>query len=90
MTAQEFEAFLTDLRHVLTVKFSPEDIEVIVNWMSYMKTSDEKHLIGDKGVSSLQEVFEALLESGGFDLYNTLMARAFLYAPMILNEHRKA
>ncbi|HET8687940.1 MAG TPA: hypothetical protein VFM18_14965 [Methanosarcina sp.] len=88
MTAQEFEKFLVDLRIVLSIKFNEEDTNKIVTWMSYFKTSDEKYLIGEKGVSAFQEVFESLRESDGYDLYNTLMARAFLYAPMILDENK--
>ncbi len=89
MNEQEWKNWLLDARACLicTKKYSGEEISKIMTWFQHIRGSDERALIGDKAVDALSVVNKATIDrTGSFDLYGSLMARLFIYAPLILKE----
>lgn len=83
MNAEQYAKWEEDARRALSGRYTAEEIEVVLDWFRRIKGSDERDLIGN------DEVEAFLLFSGArgnFDLYNSLMARLFIYAPLILRE----
>lgn len=89
MNEQEWKQWLLDARACLicTNKYSNGEISQIINWFYHIRGSDERALIGDEAVDALSTVNKATINKlGCFDLYISLMARLFIYAPLILKE----
>lgn len=89
MNEQEWKQWLLDARACLicTHKYSDTEISTIIDWFKHIKGSDERHLIGDKAVDAHSVIVQASIKRlGSFDLYGSLMARLFIYAPLILKE----
>ena len=87
MNHEEYLQWERDAEMALLGRYSPDDIRTILDWFRCIKGSSERALIGDEAVESML-VFTGAVEP--FDLYNSLMARAFVYAPLILAEARQA
>jgi len=89
MNEQEWRQWLLDAEKCLicTKKYSDTEISAIIDWFYHIRGSNERHLIGDKAIDALSVVNEAAIDRlGSFDLYGSLMARLFIYAPLILKE----
>lgn len=86
MNHEEYLQWERDAEMALLGRYSPDDIRIILDWFRSIKGSDERALIGDEAVDAML-VFTSAVKP--FDLYNSLMARAFVYAPLILAEARR-
>jgi hypothetical protein len=86
MNTQEYEVWVRDARNALSGRYSEVEVNVIMDWFRRIKGQDERDLIGNAEVEAML-VFTK--PQGLFDLYNSLMARAFVYAPLILKEARE-
>ncbi len=86
MNHEEYLQWERDAEMALSGRYSPDDIRTILEWFRCIKGADERALIGDEAVDAML-VFTG--EGERFDLYNSLMARAFVYAPLILAEARQ-
>ena len=77
----EYKAWEEDARRALSGRYCLADIGTVLDWFRSIKGADERDLIGNDEV-------EAMLTFTGardnHDLYNSLMARLFIYAPLIL------
>ena len=80
MNEQEFDKWLEDATKALSVKYSAEDSTTIAEWFRSSDTKDEWNLIGDDALRS----FSRLWDRKHFNLYDSLMIRAWFYAPYIL------
>ena len=70
--------------------YSQHEIDAILSWFWYIRGSAERALIGDEAVNALSKINDFILErTGAFNLYNSLMSRLFIYAPLILNEYNE-
>lgn len=83
MNKEEYLRWEADARRALAGRYSDVEIEVILDWFRNIKGSDERELIGNEEVDAMLK-FVCARER--FDLYNSLMARLFVYAPLILEE----
>jgi len=81
MTPAEFEIWKQDAKQALLNKYNEEDTNRILEWFTYFDGADEELLVGRKGTDAMQVFFKRMKP---FDLYNSLMARIWLYAPYIL------
>jgi hypothetical protein len=84
MTSEEFAQWENDAKRALEARYTAEEIEVVIDWFRRIKGEDERELIGNDEVEAML-VFAGAREN--FDLYNCLMARLFIYAPLILREN---
>jgi hypothetical protein len=84
MTSEEFAQWESDAKRALEARYTAEEIEVVIDWFRRIKGEDERELIGNDEVEAML-VFAGAREN--FDLYNCLMARLFIYAPLILREN---
>lgn len=90
MNEQEWNHWLLDARACLicTHKYSNDEISKIIDWFYHIRGSNERYLIGDEAVDALSVVNKASMDRlDSFDLYNSLMARLFIYAPLILKDN---
>ncbi len=89
MNEQEWKQWLLDAEQCLicTKRYSGEEISIIIDWFKHIRGSNERALIGDKAVDALSVVNKATIDKlGYFNLYESLMARLFIYAPLILSD----
>lgn len=87
MNVQEYERWEQDARRALSGRYASEEIDTILGWFRSIKSVDERELIGDAEVRAMLTFVAA---RGNFDLYNSLMARLFIYAPLILAVSRES
>ena len=89
MNEKDWKQWLLDAQLCLicTKKYSGEEISTIIDWFYHIRGSDERALIGDEAIDALSIVNKATINRPcSFDLYGSLMARLFIYAPLILKE----
>jgi len=88
MNEQELKKWFVDARIVLsTCGYSEEETKIILDWFHHIRGSDERVLIGDAAVDAHSLICDAIIErTGKFNLYNSLMWRLIMYAPLILDE----
>ena len=86
MNSQEYYQWRQDAKDALMKLYSEEEAGIVLNWFDMIKGAKEHELLG-------QEKFEAMVAFTGigieqkvWKLYNTMMARLFMYAPLILKE----
>lgn len=85
MNQAEHNKWKADARLALSGKYNVDEIEIIMEWFRYMKGTDERDLLGHEELEHLLKAMEGMEET--WDLYNSMMARLFIYAPLILREH---
>ena len=83
MDSIQYKQWETDADRALSGKYNSEEREIILEWFRRIKGQDERDLIGNDGVEAMLTFVAA---ADNFDLYNSLMARLFIYAPLILRE----
>lgn len=83
MNQEEYAKWEQDARRALAGRYASEEIDVLLSWFRSIKGADERDLIGHEAVEAMLVFTDA---QGHFDLYNSLMARVFVYAPLILAE----
>ena len=84
MNEELFKQWCVDAKRALSGRYTEPETEIIVEWFSRIKASDERRLIGDNGIESMLEFFNS---AGYVDVYSSMMCRLFIYAPLILKEH---
>lgn len=90
MDEQEQLKWESDALQALSAKYTPRQAEIVVQWMRGIKTSEENKLIGPRALECWIEFSYKLQKYGErADVYSTMMARAFLYAPTILKQHEQ-
>lgn len=82
MNQVEYDKFAVDARNALSGKYSPEQIDVILDWFQTIDTRGEINLIGIDRFDSML----IFIVNKPFNLYDSLMARLFIYAPLILKK----
>jgi len=83
MNQEEYRAWESDADVALSGRYVHAERKIILDWFRSIKGADERDLIGHEAVEAML-VF--VCAQGKHDLYNSLMARAFIYAPFILEE----
>lgn len=83
MNQQEYRAWEGDADVALSGRYTQAERKIILKWFRTIKGADERDLIGHEEVEAMLVFVSA---RGKHDLYNSLMARAFVYAPFILEE----
>lgn len=81
MNQEEFKVWEHDAARALSGRYNQEEIETVLEWFRRIKGAEERDLIGDKALEGMSAFVAA---KDNFDLYNSLMARLFIYAPLIL------
>lgn len=83
MDQELYQAWERDAAHALSGRYSAPDIELVLDWFRNIRTTRERELIGEEALAAMLVFVKA---KEGFDLYHSLMARLFIYAPLILAE----
>ncbi len=83
MNEQEYTIWENDARRALSGRYSEAEIKEVLDFFRCIKGADERELVGDKEVEAFLVFSDA---KGNFDLYNSMMARLFIYAPLILRQ----
>ena len=81
MDQEEYKKWENDAKHCLSVKYNQEEIGRILEWFRSIKASDERDLIGSDRVESFSQFYGY---NKNWNLYDSLMARLWVYAPYIL------
>ena len=81
MNEQEYKKWVEDARRALSGRYSEAEIDIIMAWFRRIKGADERDLVGHDAVEAML-VFTGVGDT--YDMYNSLMARVFVYAPFIL------
>lgn len=81
MDLSEYSNWRNHAKLSLQPLYSPDEIEIILRWFDNIRGSCERDLVGDESVEAML-VFVNSCDT--FDLYNSLMSRLFIYAPLIL------
>lgn len=87
MNHEEYLRWETDAARALSGRYTEEERGIILRWFRHIKGQEERDLIGNEEVDAMLKFVGA---ADNFDLYNSLMARLFIYAPLILKEERQA
>ena len=85
MNEQEYAQWENDANWALTGKYTGPEANIIIGWFRSIDGRQERNLIGDEAVDAFQ-IFCAA--KGNFNLYDSLMSRLFIYAPLILKEYK--
>lgn len=83
MNREQYAQWRADAARALSGRYKPEEIEIVLDWFDGIKGQEERDLIGSDEVDAMLVFVSA---RGAHDLYNSLMARVFVYAPFILKE----
>lgn len=81
MNEEQYKKWRHDAIDSLHVKYSLRECVQIVRWFDDIDTRKEINLVGEGVVESLLNIF-----GKHFNLYDSLMIRAWVYAPYILKE----
>ena len=81
MNQEEYKVWEQDAARALSGRYNQAEIETVLEWFRRIKGAEERDLIGHDEVEAMLLFVQA---QGNFDLYNSLMARLFIYAPLIL------
>lgn len=87
MNQQDYCIWEEDARRALSGRYAFADRETILDWFRRIDGANERDLIGSEAVDAIQVFTGARAQ---FDRYNSLMARLFIYAPLILNEAKQS
>jgi len=82
MNEREYLKWQDDARAALSRIYTESEVETVLAWFRSIKGADERELVGDKAVDSMDLIYEAW---DSFSLYHSLMARLWFYAPLILS-----
>lgn len=85
MNYEEYQKWYKDAETCLSLRYNADDTKIIMDWFSRIKGQCERELIGNDAVDAMLTFVTA---GGKFDVYNSLMCRLFIYAPLILEEAR--
>jgi len=83
---REYAQWRTDALEALLKLYSEEDSNKILRWFDRIKGSEELSLIGQTAFDGMIAFTGIGLDKKVWKLYNTMMARMFMYAPLILME----
>lgn len=83
MDELEYRKWEAEARVALACRYTTEETDEVLNWFRTIKGSKERDLIGSDAMEGMLTFVAA---KGGFDIYNSLMARLFIYAPLILQK----
>jgi hypothetical protein len=83
MNQDEYKKWEKDASLSLSGKYTQSEIKTVIDWFRTIKGAEERDLIGDEEVAAM---LKFVCAKNNFDLYNTFMARLFIYAPLILKE----
>ena len=86
MNQEQYAKWEYDARRALSGRYTDAEIDILLRWFRCIKGADERDLIGHEAVEAMLVFTEA---GGRFDLYNSLMARLFVYAPLILAQAQR-
>jgi hypothetical protein len=87
MTREELAKWELDAKNALLRRYREMDVHIILDWFRRIKGSDEYDLIGHDRLEAFGLFSQT--EVGKFCLYDSLMARLWIYAPLILKEHEE-
>jgi hypothetical protein len=74
---------VSDANEMLRIAgYNKKDRKVVLDWFYTMSEGDELNLIGESGLSAMERF---VTSKNTFNVYNSLMSRLFIYAPLILN-----
>lgn len=83
MDKEEWADWEVDAANALKPLYCENDITIILDWFRSIKGSRERELIGEIEAAAML-VFVCAQDN--LNIYNSLMARLFIYAPLILKE----
>lgn len=86
MNEEQYAQWEVDAARALSGRYTEAEIAIVIAWFYSIKGVDECELIGDEAVKAMLEFVRA---KNNFDMYNSLMARLFIYAPLILAQHKR-
>lgn len=94
MNEEEFKFWFANARTMLEISkmYSEEEIEYILDFFSYIKTSRERELVGEEFLEKLIDLNYAKDISGmncNEMLYHSLSQRLFIYAPYLARKYKK-
>lgn len=83
MNKEEYLKWRMDAATCLMLRYNAEDTEKVLCWFDYIKGREERELVGDESVECM---LKFVTSCDNFDMYNSLMCRLFIYAPLILKQ----
>jgi len=83
MNEEQFNKWIKDATNALMCVYSAEQAKIVVDWFETIKGRKERDLVGDTIVDKVTQHYAKT----GHGLYTSMMARLWLYAPAILDEH---
>lgn len=94
MNEEEFKFWFGNAKIMLEMSkmYSDEEIQYILDFFSYIKTSRERDLVGEEFLEKLIDLNDAKDISGmncNEMLYHSLSQRLFIYAPYLVKKYRK-
>jgi len=85
MNEHQYTKWRNDIILMLQCKYTPEQANTIARWFDRIKCADEYDLIGEESVRALCDIVNrSLSDKNVWNLYNSLTARVWLYADLIL------
>ena len=83
MNRDQYNQWREHARQLLLNLYTETQVRVVLHWFDNIKGAGERDLVGNDEVNAMLTFAQA---RNSFDLYNSLMARIFIYAPLILKE----
>jgi hypothetical protein len=85
MGKEEYEKWMRDALVCLMCKYSEEQARIVLDWFEQIRSRAERDLVGDAFVDAFCDNLPVL----HFSVYDSLMARMWIYAPYILEQAGK-
>lgn len=86
---EEYNTWKADMKEALSKVYTLEEAEIIVNWWDNINANQEFEWFGIDFIEALNAEFMYASDSFRVAEYRNWCARVWLYAPNILNDHRK-
>lgn len=83
MTPTEYEKWREDARQALLNLYTEPQTQQVLHWFDNIKAKKEFDLVGHDEVNAMIIFVQA---RNNYNAYNSLMARLFIYAPLLLKK----
>lgn len=90
MNRDEYQSWRNDAKQGLEkASYSADEIKIILKWFDNIKGAGERDLLGEDRMNAYM-IYAYPEDISDFKLYNSLMSRLWMYAPLIIKEHKDA
>lgn len=90
MDQHEYSQWRASAKVALAPRYCKTEVDAIIEWFDRIKGAEEMLLTGVKCQNAINVIRDSREKANDtFDLYGDMMMRVWIYAPLIVQEHRE-